>query len=270
MYARRPLRSLAFALVCASTVAACDPRTGTGSAPGRGSAPWSHSYTLAADGELQVVGASGSIDIVGIDGDTVEVTATRTVRASSDAQATELAGMVRIAEDVTPDRVVLRSEGLGAMGLGRQVTVDFHLRVPRATRVRVHAANGNIKASNLAGNVVLATTNGIVMARAMSGAVDAETTNGTVTLELAAVGAGAVGARATNGSLSVTLPQDARVTVDAGATSGTLDVASLGLAPDGAQSDRHVRGTMNGGGIPITLATTNGDVQVRTAAGAHP
>jgi DUF4097 and DUF4098 domain-containing protein YvlB len=142
--------------------------------------------------------------------------------------------------------------------------------VPTSTRLRLHAANGNIRASNLAGTLVLSTTNGTVLARNVSGGVDAQTTSGTVTLDLAAAGTAPVAARATNGSLTVTLPSEARVSLEATCTSGSIDAAALALTPDGSQSACHVRGSVNGGGAPLSLATTHGDIQLRTRAGARP
>lgn len=263
MYARR--RSvLAFSLfACTVFATGCDPNVGGGALQGRASSEWTRNYTLAPDGELQVVGASGPIVVDGVEGNEIEVRATRTVRAAREAEARDLVQRVRINEDVSPGRVVLRNEGLGGMGLGRQVGVDFHVRVPVSTRLRLHTANGNIRVSNVAGTVVMSTDNGVVLGRGLSAGVDAQTANGSVTLELKAVGDGAITARSTNGGVSVSLPASARATVDAVTTAGSVDAAALGLVPDGPQSPQHVRGTMNGGGPLVTLSTTNGDVQVR-------
>lgn len=263
MYARqRSVLALAL-LACTALAAGCDPNVGGGALPGHASSDWTRSYTLAPGGELQVVGASGPIVVEGAEGSEVEVRATRTVRAAREAEANDLVEHVRISEDVSPEHVVLRNEGLGGMGLGRQVAVDFHVRVPVSTRLRLHTANGNIRVSNVAGTVVMSTANGIVLGRGLSAGVDAQTTNGSVTLELQAVGDGPITARSTNGGVSVSLPASARATVDATTTAGTIDAVALGLVPEGPQSAQRVRGAMNGGGTPVTLSTTNGDVQVR-------
>lgn len=264
MYAtRRPALALSL-LACTVLAAGCDPHVGGGALQGRASSEWTRSYTLAADGELQVVGASGPIVVEGVEGGAIEVKAMRTVRAARESEARDLVERVRINEDVSPERVVLRNEGLGGMGLGRQVSVDFHLRVPTSTRLRLHTANGNVRVSNVAGTVVMSTDNGIVLGRGLSAGVDAQSTNGSVTLELTAIGDAAVTARSTNGGVSVSLPASARATVEAATTSGTVDAAVLGLAPAGPQSAQHVHGAMNGGGALVTLSTTNGDVQVRS------
>ena len=256
-------RLLAVPLACALLASGCDPHLGGAGPQARASSEWTRNYTLPPGSELQVVGASGPIVVEGVETGEIEVRAVRTVRASREGEAKDLVERVRITEDVSPERVVLRNEGLGGMGLGRQVAVDFHLRVPMSTRLRLHTANGNIRVSNIAGTVVMSTTNGILLGRGLSAGVDAQTTNGSVTLELASVNSDAVTARSTNGGVSVTLPASAHATIDATTVSGSIDTKALGLVSDSASSSQHVHGGMNGGGALLTLSTTNGDVQVR-------
>src|SRR6185295_18597051 len=98
-------------------LAGCDVHRGD-SLPGRASDNWTRSYALSSEGEFQVVGAIGSVDVQGGPGSTIEVRAERVVRASSDAVAQPIVSRVQISEDVTPDRIVLRSEGLGGIMIG--------------------------------------------------------------------------------------------------------------------------------------------------------
>src|SRR4051794_35309203 len=91
---------------------------------------WTRSYTIQDGGELQVVGGVGSINVHGGTAATIEVKAERRVRAATDQGAAALAPRVRISEDVAPDRIVLRNEGLGGIIIGIEIEVDFEITVP--------------------------------------------------------------------------------------------------------------------------------------------
>jgi hypothetical protein len=59
------------------------------------------------------------------------------------------------------------------------------------------------------------------------------------------------------------VPTDIRADLSASVTNGAINVTGLKFdASD--QSRRHVAGRINGGGVPIRLATTNGAIQVGT------
>jgi hypothetical protein len=64
----------------------CQPRR-QAALTGRASDEWKRSYPISPDGELQIVGANGSVDVQGGSGSTVEVRAERIAHASTDAAA---------------------------------------------------------------------------------------------------------------------------------------------------------------------------------------
>jgi len=230
---------------------------------GRASDTWARSYTLQDGGELQVVGAVGAIDVQGGPGNTIEVKAERRVRAATDGAAASMASRVRISEDVSPDKIVLRTEGLGGIIIGAEIEVDFRITVPASTRLRLRTTGGNINVTSVNGIVVASSTNGGVTARAIGGGVDARATNGSITVDLAAVGKDAVDLRATNGNISLTLPPAADANIEATCTNGTIDITDLPIELTGEQSRRRARGRLNGGGAPVEATTTNGDIHIR-------
>jgi len=196
-------------------------------------------------------------------GPTIEVHAERVIHATSDGSAAAAVSHVRITEDVSPDRIVLRSEGLAGILVGVEIEVNFHITVPPATRLRLHGENGDITVANVAGSVVASSTNGAITARALSGGIEARSTNGALTVDLAAVGPDPVDLRVVNGDITLSLPASAAANIDATCTNGSLDVSALALEAMGEQSTRRMRGRLNGGGVPVALATTNGNVTVR-------
>ena len=231
--------------------------------PSQASRPWSQHYTLADGGEFQVVAANGLVDAQASDGPDVEVQAERIARAKSDGQAELFAERIRIAEDVAPDRVVLRDEGIPGVVVGAESRVNFHVRVPASARLRIYTANGDITTTGVRGAVVLASTNGAVKAAQAGGPVEVRSTNGAVTIDVAASDGVPVDVHATNGDIALVLPSTARADVDAACTNGAVAVAGLSFEASGEQLATHARGRVHGGGVPVTLATTNGDIHVR-------
>ena len=262
MLSGRSMVSLACASIFGVALAGCDMHR-EGPLPGRASDEWSRSYTLADGGEFQIVGAVGSIDVRGGSGPAIEVRAERIVHARSDEAAKPMVTHIRIGEDVTPDKIVLRTEGLGGIVIGADVEVNFHVTVPPSTRLRLRAAGGDITVADVEGAVVVSSTNGSISGKALRGGVDARSTNGNVTMDLAAVSKDPVDLRAVNGAVTLSLPSTANANVEANCTNGTIDVADLPLEILGEQTKRRSRGRLNEGGTPVEVTTTNGDIHIR-------
>ena len=262
MLSPRSTASLACAGLLCGALAGCDAHRG-GPLEGRASDEWTRSYTLATGGEFQVVGAVGVIDVQGGSGPTIDVRAERVVRARTDAAAQPMVTHVRIAEDVAPDKIVLRSEGLGGIVIGAEVEVNFHITVPASTRLRLRAAGGDISVANVDGTVVASSTNGAITGKALGGGVDARSTNGNITMDLAAVSKDPVDLRAVNGAVALSLPPAANANVEANCTNGVIDIADLPIEILGEQTKRRSRGRLNEGGTPVEVTTTNGDIHIR-------
>jgi hypothetical protein len=222
---------------------------------------WTRRYILAAGGEVQLVGASGSIEVTGGDGPGVEVRAERIARASSDEAARELLPRIQIREDINPDKIVLQTEGLSGLVIGVEVTVNYHVTLPSSARVHLRTGGG-VTVSNLAGRTVVAATNGAVVVKGNTGGLEVRAVNGDVTVDLAAVGSDPIELRSTNGSLALTIPKDTNAYLLANFTNGKVDMQDLTYEPVGEQTRRRLRGRINAGGTPIELTTVNGNIQI--------
>jgi len=91
--------SLAFALA----MAACGLPVGPFQA--RASDTWARSYPISKTGEVSVANVNGRVDVEGVDGSTVEITAERIAHGATDQLASDLLKRVSIAEHATPDSV---------------------------------------------------------------------------------------------------------------------------------------------------------------------
>lgn len=240
----------------------CDIHHG-GAWPGNATDTWTKTYTLASGGELQIVNANGSIDVQAGAGPTIEVKADRIVHARSDEQAKGMASKVEIAEEVAPDKIVVRTEGLGGVVLGAEIEVQYHVTVPYGTRVRLRNGNGDVSVADVEGAVVASVANGDLKGSNLKGGADMRTTNGSVDVTLVAVGADPVDLRATNGSILLTMPKAANANVEANVRNGTMDLSELPMELLGEQTKQRARGRLNSGGTPVELSTINGNVAIK-------
>jgi hypothetical protein len=265
----RPLSSLVVATapscalaILASAVAAGCGVPGRGQLTGRAADEWIRSYSLAEGGEVQIGGSSGSVDVQGIDGKTMDVRAERIAHASTDEAAREILPRISIREEASPARVVVRTEPLGGIVIGVSVEVRYDVRAPKTATIRVRNGNGDVRVRGFTGRVIVNSSNGEVTADDLGGGVELRSVNGSAKIALASVGADLIDLRVTNGALTLTLPGTASANLLATCTNGTIDVGALNLERMGEQTPRRVRGRLNSGGTPIELSTINGNILV--------
>src|SRR5688572_7561029 len=104
------------ALAAGLFVAGC--HAGGVSPAGQARDQWVRSYELPPDGEIQVSATNGAIELEGYDGATVEVRAERIAHAATDDAARELVSRIEIREEILPDRVSIRTEGISGILIG--------------------------------------------------------------------------------------------------------------------------------------------------------
>jgi Toastrack DUF4097 len=235
---------------------------GRGQLAGRATDDWVRSYPLATGGEVQIGGSSGSVDVQGVDGGTVEVRAERIARAATDEAAREILPRISIKEEVSAGKVLLRTEPLGGIVIGVSIEVRYRVRAPTAATIRVRTGNGAVDVRGFTGRVLVNSSNGMVTADDLGGGVEVRSVNGNAKIGLASVGADLVDVRVINGSLTLTLPGTASANLLATCTNGSIDASAMNLARMGEQTPRRVRGRLNSGGTPIELSTVNGNILV--------
>jgi hypothetical protein len=234
---------IVLALAASGAASAC-----IGHLSGRASDEWTHSYTLAPGGEVEITNTNGTIEFEPVDGSTVEVRAERIATATTDDGARELLPRITISENATANHVSIKTEGLGGLMIGAGFEVRYHVKAPRKASVRAKNTNGKVSITGMAGKI------------------SAHTTNGAVVMDLATV-ADSVEARTTNGAVTLTVPEDAKADVTATVTNGAISISGLKLETT-EQSRRKIEGKINGGGPSIELHTTNGGVRIRAKGSA--
>jgi hypothetical protein len=227
---------------------------------------WVRSYTIADGGELQVSSSNGAIVLEGYDGPTVEVRAERSAKAMSEEAARELVSKIVINEDVSPDRVVIRTEGIDGLLVGVSYQVTYHVRAPHTIVARLRVTNGTATARSFNGHLIATSTNGGVVGENLAGRIEARSTNGHVRVAATAVAPGGIRLQTTNGHADLVVPETAKADVTVETRNGTVAVEGLSLEPFGEQSKRVVNGRLGGGGAPIEVRTTNGNVRLGSRA----
>jgi hypothetical protein len=225
---------------------------------------WQRRYTLAEGGTLEIRNTNGLIQVQSGDGDQIEVTAERVVQASSDQAAKDGLAAFEIQESTAPDHITLDSTNRGLnVTIGQSRRVEYHVRVPRWTNVRLETTNGNIDvAGPLGGTFRAQTTNGRIDGKGLENGARASTTNGAVALEVSKLGKEGISCETTNGQIELSLPSSVNARLSARVTNGAIQAEGLALNVT-EQSRRRLDATIGSGGPTINLETTNGAIEIR-------
>ena len=141
--------------------------------------------------------------------------------------------------------------------------------------MRLHTSGGSIHLSDLKGNVDAQTSGGSVNGESLDGDIKASTSGGSVRLANvtgsidASTSAGGVDVSITKltgpvrlstsaGSVRVKMPLDKGITLNLSGNSIKIPLNNF----NGDTEKDHIRGTLNGGGIPVTLTANSGSVYV--------
>jgi DUF4097 and DUF4098 domain-containing protein YvlB len=261
---RRFIPSLLIPLaIAAAATAACD--IVTADLRSEETAEWHKTYTLDANGRVEIGNVNGKISVEPSTGNTVDVTAIKKARGATPEAAKASLERATIVEDVTSARVkidtkIARTDGI-VFNSGN-LQVEYRVKVPAGAEVRFTTTNGGIDVSGLQGRVTAETTNGGVTARDVSGQLEATTTNGGLDIDLARVAEGGVKLECTNGGIRVRLPKDAKATISASISNGGIEATDLAIDSSGESSRRRLEGKLNGGGPRIQIEGTNGGIRL--------
>jgi DUF4097 and DUF4098 domain-containing protein YvlB len=228
---------------------------------------WERHYTLSQRGTLEISNTNGVIRVEPGEGDKIDVTADRIVRAPTDQAAKEALAAFEIHESIAPDHVALDSSNQPGLNLTINTNrrVDYRVRVPRSANLRLQTTNGNIEVTGPLGGAFRAeSTNGNIQAAGLENGGRGSTTNGSVSLALAGIGEDGVSCETTNGRIDVTLPTGLNARISARVTNGAIRATGLTMAVS-EQSRRRLEATLGAGGPAINLETTNGAIELHAA-----
>ena len=214
---------------------------------------------------------NGSIRISSWDQPRVHVVANKEVDADRD-DAKDVLRELQVEISARDGGVVIntrypkQTEGVGSilewlLGHGINAKVEYEVTVPRTMNLQITDTNGRIHVADVTGSLELETTNGRIEAERCAGSMKASTTNGAIQAELVRVAKGQpMRFETTNGRIELKLPRDFAANVDAETTNGSIHTDVPITTTDSSRNS--LRGTMNGGGTPLRLHTTNGGITI--------
>ncbi len=118
-------------------------------------------------------------------------------------------------------------------------------------------SGGGIDATGNLGDSRLVTSGGGIKLNAVSGNVEAETSGGGITADIRKLG-NRLSLSTSGGSIDVKMPMNQGMDLDL--QGDKVQVAMNNF--DGTVEDDHVRGKLNGGGIPVRMSTSGGRVKI--------
>jgi DUF4097 and DUF4098 domain-containing protein YvlB len=252
-------------------------------------------FTVSPGGSLVVDADSASVRVSG--GNTNQVTVRMSARGSENDLASLKFDAIQNADGVT---VTMRRSGKKGWFNWSSWNGEGHIEVTVPQRyginvrtgggdveltnstgaAKLHTSGGDIVARNVNGDVEAHTSGGGILADTIRGEVDADTSGGDVRLlnvdgkirgqtsggdvhcSLVGVNRG-ISASTSGGSIQLTLPRATTANIKATSSGGEIS-SELPIASTQWQ-EGHVKGSINGGGQPIDVSTSGGDISVRAA-----
>jgi DUF4097 and DUF4098 domain-containing protein YvlB len=207
-----------------------------------------YTYDLKPGGRLIVENLNGSVEILGWEKESVQITGTK--YASREDLLKELKIEAKSGDNSVEVRTVHPIGRHGNMG------AKYFIRVPRQVQLeRINSSNGQIRVEDIQGNAHLETSNGGIRLRQFEGRLDARTSNGPV--EADSIGGDAV-VHTSNGGIRL---ERVAGSVEAGTSNGGVHVRMSKPKPN----DRLVFESSNGS-IDLELESLdNNEVRVSTS-----
>lgn len=194
-----------------------------------------YTFQQGAGGRLELENFNGSVEIIGWDQNTVDVSGTKYAEEESMLRA------IRVEATQSGNTVHIRTsrpEPRRWNGGAR-----YTIRVPRRTELaHIQSSNGSLKVEDIEGPAAdLSTSNGAIRIRNIRGRLDIRTSNGPVDVQTAD---GGVTIRTSNGGVTL---DNVRGTLNATTSNGVIRGTLVDASPN----------------EPIRLSTSNGAIDVK-------
>ena len=215
-----------------------------------------YTYPLQPGGRLELDNRNGSIEIIGWDRNTIDVSGTKFAPSSDRLK------QIKINVSVSGNTASIATEWPRDSWHG-SYGAKYTIRAPRQTTLaRAQTTNGSVSIEDLEGGGLVNSTNGRISMARDTGDYDVRTSNGAIEFEECS---GSERAHTTNGAVRGRLKAGS---IDSESTNGSIDLTLM--QPSNGQ---RIRAATTNGGIALALAefhdnalnaaTTNGSVTIR-------
>ena len=219
--------------------------------------------TAAAGSLLNVDGnKNGGISVKGENRSDVLIRACVQTWGGSDEEARNIARSIRIETGS-----VIKAENAADE---KNWSVSYEILVPRFTNLNLTARNGGIAISSVEGEIAFNTLNGGVSLSDMAGDVKGRTNNGGVNVKLSGNSwkGGGLDVETKNGGVNLTMSENYAARIETGTVNGGFrsDINGLNVEKNDRNRSSRVNTTINGGGAPIRVITTNGGIRINASS----
>ncbi|MES2517164.1 MAG: hypothetical protein V4585_03585 [Bacteroidota bacterium] len=126
-------------------------------------------------------------------------------------------------------------------------------------KISAITSGGSIKATELRGESVVRTSGGSITLREIYGTLEAATSAGSLDAEILELGK-ALNLSVSSGNMTVKMPMNKGINLDC--TASKITVNSLNHF-EGDTEKTYIKGTINGGGIPVRLKVSSGNLALK-------
>ncbi|MGA9998296.1 MAG: DUF4097 family beta strand repeat-containing protein [Pyrinomonadaceae bacterium] len=226
---------------------------------------------IAQGNAIEIKGINGNVSAEAATSNEVEVVADKNGRRSDprDVQIKVLehpngVTICALYPSNDPDNPNTCEPGKGGHSNTRNndVSVNFTVKVPQGVRFIGSTVNGEVEAESIPSDVEAYTVNGGINISA-DGYAQARTVNGSIKAAMKRANwTRPLAFETVNGDITLDLPQDLSTEFRAETFNGSIST-DFPVAVQGANSRRHMSGTIGTGGRELRLKTLNGSIRLR-------
>ncbi len=224
-------------------------------------------YTIAAEGRIELDNINGDVHISTWDQNQVKVDAVKY------ANSKDRLDDARIEVDASAEHVSIRTKyrdhdnTFNWGSRNNPPSVEYTLTVPRTARLdEIKLINGALDITGATGEVRASCINGRLDAHNLSGRAELSTINGHLDARFDQLSGSPVELKSVNGRVELTIPSDSKAEIEASTVSGGIE-NDFGLHVNNHQFVGHdLRGELGSGGPHIRMENVNGRIEIRHAS----
>jgi putative adhesin len=238
------------------------------------SAAWADSerfekaYSLEGVSRIRLENVNGSVELRTWDRNYVRVSAVKS--GTSWAMSNTTIRITQPGSEIRIETVGVRSQHLFSFLFGghRIAKVEYELRAPAGTPVRLETVNGAVRVEGRRAEVHAETVNGSLDMREIRGPVHGETVNGRITIACEGE-AEETHLETVNGSIEASFPAASSIRYRLSSVNGRLEAGDREARRHGFGGHK-LEGEFNGGRAMVHAETVNGGIRIVLAGGPSP
>jgi len=242
-------------------------------------ADFDYQFDVTGPGNLLLDGLNGNVEIIGITNSSeIIVYGTRRVESNSRSDAEWFLDRVNVQIIIENEQLTVRTDQPIDTD-GRNVNVNYFVRLPRDWFVEVENNNGEVSISQMNesvnvdvdngeidmafinGNIDADLTNGNIYLNDLRGNVNTDLTNGNIFADLMLLPGGILDMEVINGQVNLTIPSTTSAQLRAEVTNGGISASGLPLQ-NTQSTPKSLRGRLGSGNGTINLETVNGSISI--------